>query len=72
MGSIAVLSPYRAQVDLLRSRCSRLAAQADFSTVDGFQVRALLHTSNLHIQHPAANAMVPLSLSSAVVVDHSI
>lgn len=37
-GSIALLTPYRAQVGLLRDRCSRLAPKADFSTVDGFQV----------------------------------
>ena len=38
VGSIAVLTPYKAQLELLKSRCSRLAPRAEFSTVDGFQV----------------------------------
>ena len=42
-GSIAVLTPYRAQLQVLRSECARVLeagdASVEFSTIDGFQGR---------------------------------
>ena len=38
---MAVITPYKGQLDLLKRSCAKAFPAADFNTVDGFQVPCL-------------------------------